>query len=63
MDLSLLIHSRGIHLEGSKGMIFLMVKGFYELGLRMPVEVDEYKAKFSLKQRRLRIEAKAAKKK
>jgi hypothetical protein len=35
------------------------VKGFYELFLKMPVEIESYKAKFSLKQRKLRITGKA----
>lgn len=57
MDLSILIHSRGIHLEGSIGFLYLFVKGFYEICLKMPLEIESYKAKFSLKQRKLYIEA------
>ena len=56
IDLSILIHSRGIHLEGSMGLIYLFVKGFYELTLRMPIEIESYKARFGLKQRKLVIE-------
>jgi hypothetical protein len=57
IDLSILIHSRGIHLEGSMGLIYLFVKGFYELTLRMPIEIESYKARFGLKHRKLVIEA------
>lgn len=56
IDLSILIHSRGIHLEGSMGLVYLFVKGFYELSLRMPMEMESYKARFGLKQRKLVIE-------
>lgn len=35
----------------------MSVKGFYELCLRMPLDIESYKARFSLKQRKLRIEA------
>ncbi len=56
VDLSILIHSRGIHLEGSMGLVYLFVKGFYELSLRMPIEIESYKARFGLKQRKLVIE-------
>lgn len=38
------------------GLVYLYVKGFYELCLKMPLEIESYKAKFSLKQRKLVIE-------
>ncbi len=37
------------------GLIYLSVKGFYELCLRMPLEIESYRARFSLKQRKLVI--------
>jgi hypothetical protein len=35
-DLSLLLHSRGIHLEASEGLVYLFVRGLYEVCLRLP---------------------------
>ena len=55
VELPHLIHSKGIHLEGSSEMVYLSVKNLYELCLRMPFEAWSFKCRFSKKQRKLEI--------
>lgn len=49
LSLPHLIHSKGIHLEGCGNMIYLSVKGIYEICLRIPYEVGKWTAVFSRK--------------
>ena len=54
-DLPHLLHSRGIHLEGSQKLLYLFVKGIYEICLKLPFEVGRYTSRFSKKDRKLQV--------
>ena len=49
VELPHLIHSRGIHLEGSSELVYLSVKNLYELCLKMPFQCGSFKCRFSKK--------------
>jgi len=55
IDLPHLIHSKGIHLEASQRLIYLLVKNMYEICLKMPFDIGRLETKFSRKQRKLQI--------
>lgn len=54
-DLSMLIHSKGIHLEASDRIVYLFVRGLYEICLRLPETIKDYRAVFGRKERVLRL--------
>ena len=54
-DLSMVIHSRGIHLEASDRIVYLFVRGLYEVCLKLPEQISDYRSVFSRKRRVLRL--------
>lgn len=59
-QLPLLIHSRGIHLEVNEEMLYLLVKGIYEVCLLLPIKVGKFAATFVKKRRTLKVSMEAA---
>jgi hypothetical protein len=55
VNLPHLIHSKGIHLEGSLRLLYLSVRNMYELCLKIPFDIGRVNATFSRKQRKLEV--------
>ena len=54
-ELPHLLNSKGIHLEGSSRFLYLLVRGIYEVCLKLPFDIGKHVSKFGRKERKLEI--------